>query len=75
LLNELKEFNPELLEKKRILGISKSDLMDDELEEEMRKDLNKRMKGKNRVPVIFFSSASQKNIQQLKDMLWEQLNA
>jgi GTP-binding protein len=75
LLNELKEFNPELLEKKRILGISKSDLMDDELEEEMRKDLNKRMKGKNRVPVIFFSSASQKNLQQLKDMLWEQLNA
>lgn len=75
LLNELKEFNPELLEKKRILGISKSDLMDDELEEEMRKDLNKRMKGKNRVPVIFFSSATQKNVMQLKDMLWEQLNA
>jgi len=74
LLKELKAFNPELLEKKRILGISKSDLMDDELEEEMRKDLNKRLKGKNKAPVIFFSSASQKNIQQLKDMLWEQLN-
>jgi GTP-binding protein len=74
LVNELKEFNPELLEKKRILAISKSDLMDDELEEEMRKDLNKRLKGKNRVPVIFFSSATQKNLMQLKDMLWEQLN-
>jgi GTPase len=74
LLNELKKFNPELLDKKRILGISKSDLMDDELEEEMRKDLNKRLKGKNKAPFIFFSSATQKNIAQLKDMLWEQLN-
>lgn len=75
LLNELKKFNPELLDKKRILGISKCDLMDDELEEEMRKDLNKRLKGKNKVPFIFFSSASQKNIGQLKDMLWQQLNS
>lgn len=74
LLNELKKFNPELLDKKRILAISKADMLDDELEEEMRKDLNKRLKGKNKVPFIFFSSASQKNLQQLKDMLWEQLN-
>ena len=74
LLNELKKYNPELLDKKRILGISKADLMDDELEEEMRKDLNKRLKGKNKVPFVFFSSASQKNITQLKDMLWEQMN-
>ena len=75
LLNELKKYNPELLDKKRILGISKSDLMDDELEEEMRKDLNKRLKGKNKVPFIFFSSATQKNVLQLKDVLWEQLNS
>jgi GTPase len=75
LLNELKQYNPELLEKKRILGISKADLMDDELEEEMRKDLNKRLKGKGKVPFIFFSAATNKNIQQLKDMLWEQLNS
>ena len=74
LLNELKKYNPELLDKKRILGISKSDLMDEELEEEMRKDLNKRLKGKNKAPFIFFSSATQKNIAQLKDMLWGQLN-
>ena len=74
LLNELKKFNPELLDKKRILAISKADMMDDELEEEMRKDLNKRLKGKNKVTFIFFSSASQKNIQQLKDLLWQQLN-
>jgi GTPase len=74
LLNELKEFNPELLEKSRLLAISKADLIDDELEEEMRKDLNKRLKGKNKAPFIFFSAATGKNIQQLKDMLWEQLN-
>ena len=74
LLNELKKYNPELLDKKRILGISKADLMDDELEEEMRKDLNKRLRGKNKAPFIFFSSATQKNIGRLKDMLWEQLN-
>ena len=74
LLNELKKFNPELLDKKRILAISKADMMDDELEEEMRKDLNKRLKGKNKVTFIFFSSASQKNLQQLKDLLWQQLN-
>ncbi len=74
LLNELKKYNPELLDKKRILAISKVDMMDDELEEEMRKDLNKRLKGKNKVPFIFFSSASQKNLQQLKDLLWQQLN-
>lgn len=74
LLNELKKFNPELLNKKRILAISKVDMMDEELEEEMRKDLNKRLKGKNKVPFIFFSSASQKNLQQLKDLLWQQLN-
>jgi len=74
LLNELKQFNPELLEKKRILGISKSDMLDTELENMLKKDLEKRLKGKLKVPYIFFSSASQKNITQLKDMLWEQLN-
>ncbi|MCW3076231.1 MAG: GTPase Obg [Bacteroidetes bacterium] len=74
LLNELKQFNPQLIDKKRLLAITKSDLMDEELEEEMRKDLNKRMKGKNKIPFIFISSATGKNIMQLKDMLWEQLN-
>jgi GTP-binding protein len=75
LLNELKQFNPDLLDKKRILGISKSDLMDEELEKEMDKDLKKRLKGKNAVEYIFFSSATQKNIQQLKDTLWHALNS
>ena len=40
----------------------------------MKKDLNKRIKGKNKIPFIFISSATGKNIMQLKDMLWEQLN-
>jgi GTPase len=75
LLNELKQFNPELLEKKRILAISKADLMDDELEKEMHADITKRLKGKLKVPFIFFSSATTKNIVQLKDMLWEQMNS
>ncbi|MDI1354430.1 MAG: GTPase ObgE [bacterium] len=75
LLNELEKYSPELLDKKRILGISKSDLMDAELEKEMKKDLDKRLKGKDKVPTIFFSSASQKNLTELKDLLWEQLNS
>jgi GTP-binding protein len=74
LLNELKEFNPELLDKKRILAISKSDLMDEELEREMDKDLKKRLKGKLKVDYIFFSAATQKNITQLKDLLWNAIN-
>ncbi|MGZ3863780.1 MAG: GTPase ObgE [Bacteroidia bacterium] len=75
LLNELKQFNPELLDKQRILGISKSDLLDDELEAEIAKDLKKRLTGKNKIEFIFFSSATQKNIQQLKDMLWNHLQS
>lgn len=73
LLNELKEYNPELLDKNRILAISKCDTIDDELIEELEKDLNKRMKGKFKIPYIFFSSQSGYNLQKLKDMLWEQL--
>ncbi len=75
LLNELKQFNPELLDKKRLLGISKCDMIDEELEAEIKADLNKRLKGKNKVPFIFFSSATGKNVMQLKDALWEQMNS
>lgn len=75
LLNELEEFNPELLYKKRVLAISKCDTIDDELELELEKDLKKRMKGKHKVPYIFFSSQSGKNLQELKDMLWQNINS
>jgi GTP-binding protein len=74
LLDELKKYNPELLDKKRILGISKRDLIDDELEQMITKDLNKRLKGKNRIPFVFFSSHTKQNLSQLKELIWEQLN-
>ncbi len=68
LLNELKMFNPELLDKKRVLAITKSDLIDDELEEEIGKDLPD-------VPYIFISAQTGKGLVQLKDILWNQLNS
>ncbi len=69
LLNELRTFNPELLDKKRILAITKSDMLDEELEEEMRKTLPEEL------PAVFISSITGKNITQLKDMIWEALNS
>lgn len=67
LLNELKKYNPELLDKKRLLAISKADLLDDELIEEMKKELPKG------IPSVFISAITQKNIDSLKDMIWKAL--
>jgi GTP-binding protein len=67
LLNELKMFNPELLDKKRVLAITKSDLIDDELQEDIEKDLPD-------IPCIFISAQTGKGLVQLKDLLWNQLN-
>ena len=64
LLNELQQYNPELLDKRRILAISKSDMLDEELMDEIRLDLPD-------VPSLFISSVAQKGIQELKDLLWE----
>ena len=75
LLNELDKFNPELLHKKRILAVSKCDMLDDEFLEEMKKDMDKKFKEKKTVPVMYFSSQSGKGLVQLKDELWKQLNA
>lgn len=76
LLNELQQFNPELLHKKRILGISKSDLIDDELQQDLKEDLQKKLKkAKEEIPFLFFSSHTQKGIVELKDLLWKQLNS
>ncbi|MDX5436785.1 MAG: 50S ribosome-binding GTPase, partial [Pontibacter sp.] len=69
LLNELEKYNPELLDKKRILAVTKSDMLDEELEEEMRKTLPAEL------PTVFISSITGKNITQLKDMIWEALNS
>jgi GTP-binding protein len=69
LLNELTQFNPELLEKRRLLAITKTDLIDDELEAEIRTTLP------TDLPSVFISSLANKNIQRLKDMIWQELNA
>ena len=68
LKNELSEFNPELLQKEFIIAISKSDLLDQELTEAIVKELPKN------IPHIFISSATQKNLVELKDLLWKALN-
>jgi GTP-binding protein len=68
LLNELKEYNPELLDKKRVLAISKSDLADPELMKEMKTELPE-------IPWVFISSQTGTNLQKLKDILWKELTA
>jgi len=68
LKNELAEFNPELLQKEFIIAISKSDLLDQELTDAIVKELPKD------IPHIFISSAIQKNLVELKDLLWKALN-
>jgi GTP-binding protein len=67
LVKELKLYNPELLDKKRLLVISKSDMLDDELMAAIKKELP-------RVPHLFISSATGYNITPLKDKLWEMIN-
>jgi len=68
LLNELATYNAELLDKPRLLAVTKSDMLDEELEEEMRAQLPAG------IPSIFISSVAGKNITQLKDMLWKAIN-
>lgn len=68
LLRELETYNPELLNKPRLLAITKSDMLDEELEEEMKAQLPKD------IPYLFISSVSGKNILPLKDMLWKVIN-
>lgn len=68
LLNELKLYNPELLDKKRVLAISKCDLLDEELMNEIRKDLPE-------ISRVFISSVSGEGLTGLKDMLWKTLNS
>ncbi len=68
LLNELEQFNPELLDKPRLLAITKSDLLDEELKEMLQPDLPEG------IPVVFISAVTQEGLTTLKDMLWTQLN-
>ena len=68
LLNELTTYNPELLDKQRVLAITKSDLLDDELIEMLRADLP------TDLPTIFISAVTGYGITELKDLLWQQLD-
>ncbi len=70
LLNELKKYNPELLDKSRLIAITKSDLLDDELEKEIESELGKSIN----VPFIFISSISNVGLSKLKDKIWKMLN-
>lgn len=67
LMNEITNFNPDLLDKHRVLAITKSDMLDTELMDEIEKSLPD-------VPHIFISSFTGLGLQQLKDMLWRELN-
>ena len=91
LLNELKQFNPELLSKHRVLAITKCDLLDDELIEMLRSELetpsnspysggedNSSLSREDlggSVPVVFISAVANKGLDELKDVLWHELNA
>jgi GTP-binding protein len=66
LLNELKQYNPELLHKERLLAITKSDMLDDVMIAQMKKDIPD-------IPHVFISSVAQKGIVELKDLIWKHL--
>jgi GTP-binding protein len=71
LLTELRKYNPELLDKRRIIAISKSDMLDKELSDEIEVEIRKRILD---VPYIFISSVTGSNIIELKDLIWKYLN-
>lgn len=70
LLDELRRYNPEMLDKDRLIAISKSDMLDAELKLEMKHELDKNLGA----PYIFISSVAQQGLTELKDRLWEMLN-
>lgn len=69
LLNELHEFNPELSDKSRVLAVSKSDMLDDELREEIARTLP------DDVPAVFISAVTGQGLTELKDILWREINS
>lgn len=68
LLNELRKYNPELLDKKRLLAISKADMLDEELKAEVMKELPKE------IPTVFISSIANQGLTELKDLIWKELH-
>ena len=71
LLDELKRYNPEILDKERLIAISKSDMLDDELKAELKAELDETLP----VDFMFISSVAQQGITELKDKLWKMLQA
>lgn len=71
LLKELEQYNPELVTKNRLLGISKCDLADGELMKLAEKEIKKELSKKDKTEFVFFSSATGFGIEKLKDKLWE----
>lgn len=69
LLNEVREFNPELADKSRVLAISKCDMLDDELRDEIAGELPEG------VPVVFISAVTGQGLTELKDLLWREINS
>ena len=69
LLNELKKFNPGMLDKHRILAVTKCDLLDEELMDMLREELPKDL------PVVYISAVTGFGLEQLKDIIWEELNS
>ena len=69
LLNELRQFNPEIVDKHRVLAVTKCDLLDDELVEMLRETLPQDL------PCVFISAVANKGLDELKDVLWRELNA
>jgi GTP-binding protein len=67
LLNELRQYNPELLNKERVLAITKSDMLDEEMKEQMKAEIPE-------IPYLFISSLAQQGLVELKDLLWKKLN-
>ncbi len=70
LLDELRRYNPEMLDKDRLIAISKSDMLDDELMAEMKEELDKTLP----IDYLFISSVAQQGLTELKDKLWKMLN-
>ena len=70
LLDELRRYNPEMLDKERIIAISKSDMLDAELKAELKIELDNELP----IPYLFISSVAQQGITELKDLLWKMLN-
>ncbi|MEP6262334.1 MAG: GTPase ObgE [Gillisia sp.] len=70
LLDELRRYNPEMLDKDRLVAVSKSDMLDEELKAELKAELDEKLNA----PYMFISAVAQQGLTQLKDKLWEMLN-